>query len=256
MTALLSATATTATTCRPSTLPARSIRSTGLFDRVGQLIALGKTILAMEGLAEALKTMRDEMTTAEWNALTLAAQINPLAAVLNQDPLTRRAFEKPRGYAGDAVMMDLIYGLYSYEDASIAASRVGYRVLEWIRSRPACTSVRLRRTHIARLIDGIAAVKPRPDILAIAAGHFREAEASTAISWGNAGRIVTVDADAESLAEVASRYGHLGVETVKASVRDVLAGKANVGGPFDFVYAAGLYDYLTETTAIALTAQM
>ena len=30
----------------------------------------------------------------------------PIFALCQEDPYTRRAFEKPRGYAGDAVMLD------------------------------------------------------------------------------------------------------------------------------------------------------
>lgn len=36
-----------------------------------------------------------------------------LRGLLHQDPFTYRAFSKPRGYAGDAVMTDYIYGLGS-----------------------------------------------------------------------------------------------------------------------------------------------
>ena len=35
----------------------------------------------------------------------------PLRGLVHQDPFTYRALSKPRGYAGDAVMMDYIYGL-------------------------------------------------------------------------------------------------------------------------------------------------
>jgi len=41
---------------------------------------------------------------------------------VHADPLTYRAFSKPRGYAGDAVMMDHIYG-YRREDTSIVHIR-------------------------------------------------------------------------------------------------------------------------------------
>ena len=31
--------------------------------------------------------------------------------MLHADPMARRSFEKPRGYAGDAVLLDDLYGL-------------------------------------------------------------------------------------------------------------------------------------------------
>src|SRR5262245_36232356 len=150
------ATASRSTTYGTSPTAAPTAPSSGaLFARVAQLIALGKTGLALAGLADALNALRDDMAPADWTAYARLAATDPLAALLHQDPFTRRAFEKPRGYAGDAVMMDLIYGLHSYEDASRSATRVGHAVMDWIRHRPACASVRLRRVHIAQLIDGL-----------------------------------------------------------------------------------------------------
>jgi extracellular factor (EF) 3-hydroxypalmitic acid methyl ester biosynthesis protein len=226
-----------------------------LFDRAERLISMGRLEVALDGLSDALNTLRDDLPAPEWTALTRSASLEPLARVVHQDPFTRRAFEKPRGYAGDAVMMDLIYGVHGYAQAATDATRVGYAVMEWLRHRGACTSVRLRREHIATLIDRLAAAKADPSVLAVAAGHFREAEASSAIRWGSLGRVVALDADADSVAEVASRYGHLGVEAVKGSVRELLARKTKIG-TFDFVYAAGLYDYLADPVAIALTVRL
>jgi hypothetical protein len=87
-----------------------------------------------------------------WAGYARACLNHPVCRLLHQDPLTYRAFSKPRGYAGDAVMMDYIYGL------------------------------------------------------------------------GEA-------------------------------VRQILSGKANPG-QFDFVYAGGLFDYLSAATASALTRKM
>ena len=226
-----------------------------LFDRAERLISMGRLEVALDGLSDALNTLRDDLPASEWTALARSAALEPLARIVHQDPFTRRAFEKPRGYAGDAVMMDLAYGVHGYRQAATDASPVGYAVMEWLRRRDACTSVRLRCEHITALIDQLAATKPAPEILAVAAGHFREAERSSAIRWGSVGRVVALDADADSVAEVASRYGHLGVEAVKGSVRELLARKTKVG-TFDFVYAAGLYDYLVDPVAIALTSRL
>ena len=69
------------------------------------------------------------------------------------------------------------------------------------------------------------------------------------------GRFVALDADAESLKEVETNYGCKGVEVVHGSVRHILARKLTLGS-FDFVYSAGLYDYLADNVAKALTARM
>jgi extracellular factor (EF) 3-hydroxypalmitic acid methyl ester biosynthesis protein len=239
----------TATDTKPTTYP-----GTALFEGVRQLMALGERRVALDGLRTALNQLRRRMEPDEWSAFARDARRESLASILDQDPMTRRAYEKPRGYAGDAVMMDYLYGLYGYHDASARASRIGREIFEWVRRTPTSESVRLRRQHVADLVDELAATR-RPEVLAIAAGHLREVELSTAIASGRTGRVVALDADADSLREIATRYGHLGIQTVKASVRDLLARKCSLGR-FDFVYASGLFDYLSDSTAAALTARM
>ena len=115
--------------------------------------------------------------------------------------------------------------------------------------------MRFRREHLAGLIDELAARQDRPSILAVASGHLREAELSHALAGGKLGRFVALDADADSLREVETAYGSMGVTAVHGSVRHILGRKVSLG-TFDFVYAAGLYDYLKEDVAQALTARM
>src|SRR5262245_40830746 len=244
MSALLTATDTKTTT----------YAGTELFEGARQIMTLGEPRIALDGLRTALNQLRRSMGQNERIAFAHDARRHSLASVLDEDPMTRRAFEKPRGYAGDAVMMDFIYGLYGYDDASRRASWIGREIFEWVRRQPASESVRLRRQHVAGLIDDLAATR-RPEVLAIAAGHLREVELSTAVASRQTGRFIALDADADSLEEIATRYGHLGVETVKASVRDLIARKCRLGS-FDFVYASGLFDYLSDSTAAALTARM
>lgn len=47
--------------------------------------------------------------TAQADAMRAWCRAHPLHALVQQDPFTHRAASKPRGYAGDAVMMDYIY---------------------------------------------------------------------------------------------------------------------------------------------------
>lgn len=225
------------------------------FGRTEQLLAVGQLGAAMDGLCDRLAEVHGRMGRAEWSGFIRDAQVEPLFYVLQEEPLTRRAFLKPRGYAGDAVMMDYIYGIHRYNEAMAQATPLGWALQTWLRRRPACRAVQFRREHIAGLIDDLAAVKAQPDVLAIAAGHFREAECSSAIASGRVGHVVALDADAESVREVAARYSHYGVEAITGSVRDLIARKVSLGR-FDFVYAAGLFDYLTDPTACALAGRM
>ena len=54
---------------------------------------------------------------------------------------------------------------------------------------------------------------------------------------------------------MARDYTRLGISAVAGSVRDMLTGRAQPG-TFDFVYAAGLYDYLGAAAATALTRKL
>jgi extracellular factor (EF) 3-hydroxypalmitic acid methyl ester biosynthesis protein len=227
-----------------------------LFDRVRRSIEAGLVDEGIDALCRGLERIRNGMAPDEWRAFAADARRDRmLGDVLYQDPLTRRAFEKPRGYAGDAVMMDLLYDIHDGRSAIARASGIGAAICRCIQTRSSGQSVRYRREHLARLIDEMAAARPAPHVLAIASGHLREAELSTALAAGRVGRFVALDADAESLCEVRARYASFSVETIHASVRHILARKADVGR-FDFVYAAGLYDYLTDTTAAALASRM
>jgi hypothetical protein len=173
--------------------------------------------------------------------------------VVLQSPFARRALEKPRGYAGDAVLMDLIYHRPPFPDEPVL--QIGQQVYAWESDLSGFHSVRERRRLVAAAIDEVAATVRQPRILAVACGHLREADLSAAVAAREIDRFVGIDQDAESLAEVRRRYGHLGVETAGLTVRTLLKGR-HVHGRFDLIYASGLYDYLALKTARGLTAAL
>jgi extracellular factor (EF) 3-hydroxypalmitic acid methyl ester biosynthesis protein len=227
-----------------------------LFDRACRSIELGRFTEGLDDLFTGVEQIRNASGLDAWSAFVDRARTDRrLMSLVHQDPFTKRAFDKPRGYAGDAVMMDYAYGIHGAHEATRQASDFGRALLGYLQMRPAVQSARYRREHIARLIDATAAVMAQPSILAVASGHLREAELSTALTSGRVGSFVALDADRESLREVETQYSRLGVETIHASVRHMLARKVT-RAPFDFVYAAGLYDYLNDNVAVALTARL
>jgi len=72
--------------------------------------------------------------------------------VLHQDPLTGRAYRKPRGFAGDAVMLDLMYGSASIVEDT---SAIGATVYSGTSSSSASDSVRMRRNFLANYLDDL-----------------------------------------------------------------------------------------------------
>jgi extracellular factor (EF) 3-hydroxypalmitic acid methyl ester biosynthesis protein len=188
-----------------------------------------------------------------WNSL-IANIIAPhgIRSLIHEDPFTRRAFEKPRGYPGDAPLLDLIYRDRPFDGEMTPR---GARIHEWTSTSPACLSVCARRARLASLIDRVARETARPRILAVACGHLREAKVSRAVPAGEVGEIVALDQDQESLDLVEREKGNAYVTPIRASIRRLLV-EPTAYGEFDLVYAAGLFDYLQDEVARRLTSSI
>ena len=191
-----------------------------------------------------------------WQAIISYVRNGPLFEIAQQDPFTHHSFAKPRGYPGDALLLDWIYRDFRLLQQPLHGTPAANLYRETIDCSPA-ESVRWRRQRLADLIDEAAAAKPGARVLAIAAGHLREADLSTALQRGRIGEVVALDQDEVSLREVAQRYTAAGmpVTTVHAPIRDVIAGRYKVSD-FDLIYSAGLYDYLEPAVAERLTTSL
>ncbi len=209
---------------------------------------------ALDELFLALRDCKLSTNESQWRDFVALCRRHPLIGLLHQDPFTFRAFSKPRGYAGDACMMDYIYGREEHWPAP-AAEPIGQRVFNYTTLAPASEGVRSRRALIATVIDRMAEERSRPHILSIACGHLREVNLSSAVRRRRTGRFVALDADAESLSEVQRCYSVYGVETVPASFRNLLTNQSR-SGQFDLVYSTGLFDYLAPATGRRLVQTM
>jgi len=202
----------------------------------------------MERLSTSLNETRRALSSAAWGLFAKWAVTHPIVRYLHADPLTYRAFSKPRGYAGDAVMMDYIYGF----DRPHPPDAI--RDIARVTTDDGCApqAVRYRRQVLADAIDTMVVSRGRNiDVTALAAGHLREISLSAAARQG----LVTataIDQDEESLDLVAREYGACGARPVVGSVRSILTGKLALGKA-DLVYSVGLYDYLTQPVAHRLT---
>lgn len=94
---------------------------------------LASTLAIMDELIHGLHEISSSMPAVAWQDYCAnSARPHPLAALLCEDPFTRRSVEKPRGYAGDAELIDYIYcGLNEEETQSV--SPIGQRI--WYRTR-------------------------------------------------------------------------------------------------------------------------
>lgn len=211
----------------------------------------------MKALFSTLHDVRNYLSSDAWKAFLLNCRQHTLFTLLQQDPLTSRAFLKPRGYAGDAEMLDLVYAIEDSETVPALehSSEFGKHIYQATANLAAARAVRSRRWIIVDQLNDLTERMAGPHVLSLACGHLREARHCAALLQGRFGRFVAADQDSESLAVVRREVGVFGVETVETSVRAILKGQATLGS-FDFIYASGLYDYLSQKVAQKLTEHL
>ncbi len=197
-----------------------------------------------------LNDLRANLDASEWAGLKREFSSHAIRELLHESPFSRRAFEKPRGYAGDAVMLDYIY---QGQDVPSTLSAFGRRLFEWEMASGSCQSVFSRRAILAEAVDQTAARCESPRVLSVASGHLREAQYSSAVRQGRIGEYIAFDQDEQSLATVRQDNPNNVIRTVRGSVRDMLKGAAAFPN-MDLIYSAGLYDYLNLRTAQRLTS--
>jgi SAM-dependent methyltransferase len=182
------------------------------------------------------------------------ARAHPIAALLRQDPFTDWAMRRPRGYPGDATLMDFVYGHPSVAGILESATPVGRAINACVVGGARCVAMREARLIMARAIDAAVTRVGRPDILAVGAGHMRELDLASAAAAAR--RIVALDQDADSLREAEACHGALGnLHVVPARIARLIARPQYLGW-FDLIHAAGLYDYLDAGVAAQLTAAL
>jgi SAM-dependent methyltransferase len=172
--------------------------------------------------------------------------------LIHEAPFTKRAFEKPRGYTGDAVTLDYIYGTSGLPTHTTSR---GERIFEWERQTDACRAIRARRDALAQLLDQLTDTTSHARILSVACGHLREAQKCAAIREGRFEEFIAFDQDPQSLTLVADEQSRCGVTAVQGSIRHILSGKQRWSG-LDLIYSAGLFDYLSDPLAAALADRL
>jgi SAM-dependent methyltransferase len=225
-----------------------------LLDRACALVHAGCAVEAFRLLTPPLSALWSEArATGRADEMLAWCRAHPLHALVLQDPFTHRAATKPRGYAGDAVMMDFIYT--GKPPAGTTAQ--GAEVFNATTCAGMGLSVRYRRQLLKSLIDDTVVSQAAPRLLSVASGHCRELEGSLAETAHFAGEFVALDQDPLSCAEVARVHAAHRVRVVNHGVRDLVSGPlAATLGHFDLIYSAGLYDYLPDVLARRLTQRL
>lgn len=175
---------------------------------------------------------------------------HPIADVLREEPATAWSAAKQRGHAGDARLMDFLYGHSSVRADLDRATARGRAMHAALIGGPTAVAAQESRRVLAELIDTTAARVREAQVLVLGAGHMREAEQARGLS--DLGHLVVLDHDEEAMTELrASLRGRAPLTVVTAAVRR-LALRPDAYGRFDLIYGAGLFDYLDDDTARTL----
>ena len=225
-------------------------------DMAADLLNAGHWQHGLQLQHHAMAAGRLALTNSAWRILAREECLShPVRQFVHQDPFTRRSFEKPRGYAGDAVLLDYIYGISHSEHELCDATPFGRWMCNFGANTCASRAVRRRMHLAAELIDRVCSQRRDARILSLASGHARELQMSHAIRSDLAELVVAFDQDEASLAEVEATAPSRSVRTVHGSIARLIAGRHDFSG-FDLVYALGLFDYLEDRAARRLVEVM
>jgi SAM-dependent methyltransferase len=207
------------------------------------------------GLISNLCSYRNTIDEAEWrNRVASDVRSHRVYRLLLEDPFVRHSAVRPRGYPGDAELLDYIYGSGNVRPMIDGASALGRRLHAYHWTTPAPAAVRNRLRMAAAEVDRMASAGMRPHVLSIACGHLREAALLESLPNQALGRLVGVDQDPLSLQLVGREWCRLGVEARECDARMLIRRGLATLGKFDFIYSLGLYDYLSDKAAARLLA--
>jgi extracellular factor (EF) 3-hydroxypalmitic acid methyl ester biosynthesis protein len=220
----------------------------------GEFAERQSTAQIMKDFEAGLCHVRSQIPSTDWRSGTIPEiRRHPIMSYLLQDPFTRRSFEKPRGYPGDAELLDMAYLEPSSPHVSSDVSALGREIFEYTSSVTASQAVRARKELLTREIDSVLHRVPAARVLSVACGHLRELSSIKPNGNPLFSEFIAFDQDAISLKTVEQQWSRLGVRPVLGGVKHLFT---NDIGRFDLIYAAGLYDYLPTSTAKTLTARL
>jgi len=205
---------------------------------------------AMAEFVAALAATRAAAPHELWRRIAATIVADPVHALMMNDPYTAAAFEKTRGYAGDADTLDFVY---RHRPAPSQTTPLGRRLFQITTDVPIACAVRARTRYLADLVAETLAASPAATIVSIACGHMRELDGLD-LPATNGARIYGFDHDTTTLERLTRTYG-THVAARPASVRQLLS-RPEIIPAADLIYAAGLFDYLEDRAASLLIRRL
>lgn len=206
-------------------------------------------------LVPALHALRAACLPAVWARLVPLARAHPVRGCLHQDPLVLRAFEAPRGHAGDPVLLDLLYRHLAAAEAVAEASALGRGIYACTSRSAFARAVQERRELLAARVDAAAAGAPRAEVLALGAGHLREAELSRAHAARELKRWTALDPDPAAVETMRALHAGGAVMPTLGSAKALASGGCDLGA-FDLIYSAAVCDELPDPAVAGLARRL
>ena len=211
------------------------------YDQLYQDFLAGKQV---EGIEELVVHLHEQRSASDRFAdATNQLRGHKLFELICRDPYTAHSFKRPRGYPGDAGLIDMIYKV----DPGETSDDFGTSLFDRTIACGASEAVRQRLNYARGMLAG--AVANGESVCALACGYLREADP---LIGQPLGRFTGVDLDGESLATVRENHGDT-IETIEANVFNWLRIAPREGRSYDRVYSLGLTDYLNERQLLLFT---
>jgi len=213
-----------------------------------------------------LQTIRNRHGPVIWQNVVIPAirQQKVFSFLRETDILTFYQLNKPRGYDGDANIIDMMY----YAETHCPVPEVPAACYRAFYNSESASAGRLRKeffeSSIRRIVEQGAQEKRKKRIFSIAGGKMREIRNLMPLLRENAKwiEIVVLDQDKVSLDTLRNEYipqlPEGTIKIVNAKIAELLKRtltEKNLGH-FDLIYASGLYDYLRKATGTRLATIM
>jgi extracellular factor (EF) 3-hydroxypalmitic acid methyl ester biosynthesis protein len=227
-------------------------------EQIEKLIEQGKAWEAIHNIGQFMREKKESLSQDQWmEFIHKDIHNSKIQEFCHLCPFTRRNYEKPRGYSGDAITLDYIYGIPGILDHS-KLDIIAEEVFRYAVGTSATRAVRYRRKRASQYLDDACKqYEKSTNIFSVACGHLREVELSREIQKGNFASFIALDQDQKSLKLVEECYGRYGVSTLNDSIKNLITGQRTFkNNSFQLIYSLGLYDYLQQEYANLLTSRL
>jgi hypothetical protein len=202
-----------------------------------------------------LESLKQDMLDSEWREFTKKdLALRKWRYFLALDPYTRWGLVKPRGYPGDATLMDFAYKHPSVQHDITSSGDHGQAIFNMTAGAKQSQSARQRIQLIAGEIESKAlSVGSKLTIMSFASGHARELQGLSSLTKSRIREFIALDTDPVSLDEVAKSVDGIEIKTAR---HNVIKEDLSHLPAAQLVYSLGLFDYLNEEYALAVLAKM